>query len=482
MQGDKRGYICGMVRKALILEDIRIEKPGSRGKGIGYAPDGKVVFVPYGVPGDLLDVRVIGKKKRHYEGKIQAIKEASPDRVEARCEHFGQCGGCKWQHVPYPLQLKWKEQEVFDHLERLGGFKEPETEDILGSQHFFHYRNKMEYSFKEGRWLTDEEVASGIEMDRRALGFHAPGRWDRVIDIHQCHLQDARADELRNTARDLALEMDMSFYEPREKTGEMRSMIIRNSSLDEWMVVFMFGMIEEDRLQAFMKRFSEAFPWLTSLQYTINHKVNDAWFDLDIIPYKGADFITEEMEVDEGRGLKFRIGAKTFYQTNAHQAQKLYALARSWAGIEKTDLVYDLYTGTGTIALFLSDMAEKIVGIESVKESIDTAKENARNNGIDNVDFHCGDMRKVLDEEFMAAHGHPDVVITDPPREGMHKDVTKHLLNCGARTIVYISCNSATQARDMQILSEKYELVKSRAVDMFPHTFHVENVSVLRKR
>ncbi len=463
----------------LILENIRIEKPGSRGKGIGYAKDGKVVFVPYAVPGDLLHVRVIGKKKRHYEGKIHEIIEASELRTEALCSHFGNCGGCKWQHVPYPTQIEWKQGEVKDHLERIGGFKDTSIEPIMGSQKEFHYRNKMEYSFKEGRWLTDEEIASGIEMDRRALGFHAPGRWDRVIDIEKCYLQDERADELRNYARNLALEMDMSFYEPREKKGELRSMMIRNSSLDEWMVIFMFGQIEDSRRLKFLENFNTEFGWLKSLQYTINLKANDAWFDLDVIAFDGEATITEKMEVTEGLDLHFSIGPKTFYQTNGSQARELYSIARQWAQIKPTDLVYDLYTGTGTIALFLADQAKKIVGIESVEDSIAAAKQNAQSNEISNASFHCGDMKKVLVESFFDTHGRPDIIITDPPREGMHKDVTTRVLHSGARRIVYISCNSATQARDMEILSEKYELIKSRPIDMFPHTFHVENVSLL---
>jgi 23S rRNA (uracil1939-C5)-methyltransferase len=471
-------------RKIQILEDVPFTDAGARGVGVARLPEGQVLFAKGVIPGDVARVRVVKKKKSYLEGQVLAVTAPSPDRIEAPCAHFGTCGGCSWQMLPYTKQLEYKAREVQNNLIRIGKVTPDTWLTIKGSEKQYAYRNKMEYSFSALRWLSDEEVKSGATFDQRdALGFHVPGMWDKVIDINHCLLQAEPANSIRNFVRDYALKNSLSFFHPRERQGFLRSLTLRNTTTGEWMVLLQFHYEDIDARTALLDAIAAKFPEITSLQYVINEKANDTIYDQEVICYKGLPYITETMPAyfEAGQQLAFRIGPKSFYQTNPEQAVTLYHAALEMAGIESHHTVYDLYTGTGTIALFMSRKAHKVIGIEGVPEAIEDAKINAQLNGIDNTHFFAGDMRKVLTEAFFAQHGAPDVIVTDPPRDGMHKDVVERLTQSGAPIIIYISCNSATQARDLELLRDHYKVASSLAVDMFPQTFHIENIVKLEK-
>ncbi|SDH51696.1 23S rRNA (uracil(1939)-C(5))-methyltransferase RlmD [Myroides phaeus] len=459
----------------IVFENVEVLDAGAKGVSVAKAPDGKVIFIPNVVPGDVVDVQTVKKRKAYYEGRAIKIHKFSEHRIDAVCEHFGACGGCKWQNMKYSQQLFYKNQEVFNNLKRIGKIELPEFEPILGSEETLFYRNKMEFSFSNARWLTPEEVASGEEMGKEnALGFHIPKMWDKILDIKKCHLQEDPSNDIRNEIRRFANENGLSFFNPREQEGLLRTLMIRTASTGEVMVLIQFFHEDQEKRELLLNFLAERFPMITSLQYVVNGKANDTIYDQDVVLYKGRDYILEEME-----GLKFSINAKSFYQTNSAQAYELYKITRDYAGLTGNELVYDLYTGTGTIAQFVSKAAKKVIGVEAVPEAIEDAKLNAERNNITNCDFFVGDMKNVFNDEFIGTHGHPDVIITDPPRDGMHKDVVEMILKIAPKRVVYVSCNSATQARDLALMDEKYKVIKVRPVDMFPQTHHVENVVLL---
>lgn len=454
-----------------VIESLEILSVGAEGKAVARHDD-LVVFVPYAAPGDVADVKIDRKKHSYAEGHIERMVKPSPLRVEPFCEHFGVCGGCRWQHLPYQEQLKAKQQQVEDALHRIAKVEMPEITPILGSEQTVAYRNKMEYTFSNKKWLTWEQMRSGEEFaDRDAVGFHIPGAFDKVLDINRCHLQDDLGNRLRLHVKQYAREHGLSFFDLRAQTGLLRTMMIRIVSTGEVMVVLSFGEDNPGQIKGVLDDLRTSFPEITSLMYVVNTKANDTIADLDIQLHSGRAYIEEEME-----GLRFRIGPKSFYQTNSHQAYNLYKVAREYAGLTGEELVYDLYTGTGTIANFVAPQARKVIGIEYVEDAIRDAKLNAEVNRLANTDFYAGDMKDVLTDDFVAAHGHPDVMIVDPPRAGMHADVVKVILNAEPSRIVYVSCNPATQARDIALLDAKYRVTAIRPVDMFPHTHHVENV------
>lgn len=465
------------MRKKPLLENIEIQKIAAEGKSLAYV-DEKVLFVPNTVPGDVVDVQVTRKRKNFLEGFVVKTHKFSDLRVEAFCPHFGTCGGCKWQNLPYSRQLEFKQQEIVENLQRIGKVKLQNVYPILGSPQIQNYRNKLEYTFSSKRFLTREEISGEAELERTpALGFHVPGLFDKVVDIQTCYLQGSPSNEIRNFIREYALQHQLSFYNLREQQGFLRTLIIRTASTGEVMVIVAFGQEDQQERTALLEALLQAFPQITSLMYVINEKLNDTLTDQEILCYHGRDYIFEEME-----GLKFKIGAKSFYQTNSEQAYRLYARTRELAGLTGKETVYDLYTGTGTIANFIARQAARVVGIEYVPEAIEDAKENSRLNGITNTLFYAGDMKDVLNADFITQHGHPDVIITDPPRAGMHADVVQTILQAAPDRIVYVSCNSATQARDLQLLGEVYEVQAVQPVDMFPHTHHVENIVLLHKK
>ncbi|MBD3581459.1 23S rRNA (uracil(1939)-C(5))-methyltransferase RlmD [Flavobacterium selenitireducens] len=462
----------------IVFENISVLDAGAKGVSVAKAPDGKVIFIPNVVPGDVIDVQTFRKRKAYYEGRAIKFHEFSEHRTEPVCEHFGVCGGCKWQNMDYERQLHYKQNEVLNHLQRIGKVELPEFEPILGSEKQFFYRNKMEFGFSNSRWLTQQEIASTTDLDdRNALGFHIPKMWDKILDIHKCWLQEDPSNDIRNEVRRFAIENNLAFFDPRNHEGLLRTLMIRTASTGEVMVLIQFFDDNASERGLVMDFLSARFPQITSLLYVVNQKQNDTIYDQDVKVYKGRDHIFEEME-----GLKFSINAKSFYQTNPSQAYELYKVTRDFAGLTGNELVYDLYTGTGTIAQFVSKMARKVIGVESVPEAIAEAKENAKRNNIDNCEFFVGDMKMVFNDDFINTHGHPDVLITDPPRDGMHKDVVAQILKIAPQKVVYVSCNSATQARDLALMDEAYKVVRVRPVDMFPQTHHVENVVLLEKR
>jgi 23S rRNA (uracil1939-C5)-methyltransferase len=464
--------------KKQIFTNVEVLDAGAKGKTIAKAPDGKVIFLPNAVPGDVVDVQTFKARKAYYEGKATVFHKLSDKRTKPVCEHFGVCGGCKWQDMAYEHQLYYKQKEVTNNLTRLGHIELPEVTPILGSANQYFYRNKMEFSFSDSRWLTLEEVQSDKDLgDRNALGFHIPGMWDKILDLKKCHLQADPSNAIRNSVKAFAIKNNLEFFNTRNQTGFLRTMMIRTTSTNQTMVMVQFFKEDKKNRELLLDYIAETFPEVNSLQYVINGKANDTIYDQEVICYKGTDHIFEDME-----GLKFKINAKSFYQTNSDQAFELYKITRDFAGLEGDELVYDLYTGTGTIAQFIAKKAKKVIGVESVPDAILAAKENAQLNNINNVEFFVGDMKQVFNHGFIKTHGHPDVIITDPPRDGMHKDVVQQILNIAPKKVVYVSCNSATQARDLELMKDVYKVTKTQAVDMFPQTFHVENVVLLEKR
>jgi 23S rRNA (uracil1939-C5)-methyltransferase len=463
-----------------LLEKITITDVAAEGMALAKVND-LVVFVPYVVPGDVVDLQV--KRKKHHYAEAVAVNfhEYSPLRAKPFCQHYGVCGGCKWQVLPYEEQIRYKQKQVFDNLTRIGKVQLPEISPILGSAKTQCYRNKLEYTFSNKRWLTEEEVRADVHYDQmNAVGFHIPGAFDKVLAIEKCWLQDDISNQIRNAIRDYAYEHDFSFFNLRTQEGLLRNLMIRTSSTGELMVLLQCCLKDEadrPRMMEILGYVADRFPQITSLLYVVNNKCNDTIGDLEVEVFRGNDHIFEEME-----GLRFKIGPKSFYQTNSEQAYVLYKVAREFAGLTGDELVYDLYTGTGTIANFVSRQARKVIGIEYVPEAIEDAKVNSQINGIANTLFYAGDMKDILTQDFINEHGRPDVIITDPPRAGMHTDVINTILFAEPRRIVYVSCNPATQARDLQLLDVKYRVVKVQPVDMFPHTHHVENVVLLESR
>lgn len=487
-----------------LLENVEITSLAAEGKALARVrmrPDDEsqmVVFIPYGAPGDVADIKIDRKKHSFAEGHIERMVVPSPMRVEPACPHFGVCGGCKWQHLPYSEQLACKQQTVVDALTRIGKIDLPEVSPILGSEEIWRYRNKMEYTFSDKKWRTWEDVKSGktFEDNPNALGFHIPGAFDKVLHIDRCSLQSELGDRIRNSLYDFAISNNLTFYNLKSNTGLLRILMIRIASTGEVMVCVQFGEDDKEKIAMVMDFLKDTFPEITSLLYVVNLKVNDTISDQEILSWSGPDYIEEEME-----GLRFRVNAKSFYQTNSRQAYELYKVARKFAGLspkeelreeeaekygyagsQESPLVYDLYTGTGTIANFIALGAREVIGIEYVEAAIEDAKLNSRVNGLENTKFYAGDMKDILTEDFVNRHGRPEVMIIDPPRAGMHPDVVKVILNASPDTIVYVSCNPATQARDLAMMDSEYEVTDVQPVDMFPHTHHVENVVRMKRR
>ena len=459
------------------IENVEITGVAAEGKAICRV-DERVIFVPFAAPGDIVDLQIIRKKRNYAEARIVNMRQPSPLRVEPFCPHFGVCGGCKWQHLPYEYQLQFKQQQVEDNLVRIGKIALPEILPIKGSARQRAYRNKLEYTFSNRSWLTTEQMNEDtVYTDRNALGFHIPGMFDKVLDIKYCGLQDDISNRIRLDVRAYAIEKGLEFFDLIAQSGLMRNLIVRTTTTGEVMLIVVFYENKSDAINDLLQHIADTFPEITSLLYIINHKANDTITDQEVICFKGRDYIIEEME-----GLRFKIGPKSFYQTNSEQAYELYKVVRSFAQLTGSELVYDLYTGTGTIANFVSRQARQVVGIEYVPEAIEDAKSNAAYNGISNTLFYAGDMKDLLTAEFIERHGKPDVIITDPPRAGMHEDVVKAILYAAPKRIVYVSCNPATQARDLSLLDNMYKVTAVQPVDMFPHTHHVENVVCLEKR
>ncbi len=472
-------YFCSMSRKNKfhIFENIEVMDTAAKGKSVAKSPDGRVVFLSNAVPGDIVDIRTGRKRKSFYEGKAIKFHHLSDKRVDPVCEHFGVCGGCKWQHMNYADQLAYKQKEVTNNLIRIGHLDLPEITPIAGSSKTYFYRNKMEFSFSDSRWLTEDELKSDKTFeDKNACGFHIPGMWDKILDINKCHLQEDPSNTLRNSIKEFALNQGISFFNPRQQKGMLRTLMLRISSTGEIMVVVQFFEDHKEKREGLLNYIRDQFKEVTSLQYIINQKGNDSIYDQEVVLYSGRDHIFEEME-----GLRFKINAKSFYQTNSSQAYELYKIARDFADLKGNEIVYDLYTGTGTIAQFVASNAKKVIGVEAVPEAIVDARTNAELNGIENTLFYDGDMAKVFTQEFINKNGNPDIIITDPPRDGMHKKVVEQILRILPEKIVYISCNSATQARDLSLMKDHYAIEKSQAVDMFPQTHHVENVVLLKR-
>ncbi len=461
----------GKIKKDFLLENLEVVDISTEGKAVAKH-EGLVVFIEGAVPGDVVDVMVHRKKNSFAEGKVHAIHQRSPQRVEPVCRHFGVCGGCKWQNLNYPTQLFYKQKYVFDAFTRIGKLSFDEISPILGNGSDYFYRNKLEFSFSNKKWLTREQMASGETIDNRdGLGFHIPGMFDKILDIEHCHLQAEPSNAIRNAVKSYALEKGLSFFDIRNKGGLLRTLMIRSSTTGELMVLLAVYDWQEKELTALLDFLKNSFPQITSLLYAHNPKANDTLADLDIRVWYGRDHILEEME-----GLKFRVSARSFYQTNSQQAYELYKITREFAALSGNEVVYDLYTGTGTIANFMARQARKVIGIEYVEDAIKDAKQNSEANGIANTLFFAGDMKDILKEKFLLTHGQPDVIITDPPRAGMHEDVVKVILAAKPKRVVYVSCNPSTQARDLALMEELYQVKRIQPVDMFPQTAHVENV------
>ena len=459
------------------IEGLEITDIAAEGKSMGRHND-VVVFVPMCAIGDIVDVQITNKRRRFMEGHVTSFVKKSSDRLEPFCSHYGDCGGCKWQHLPYELQLSYKQNQVIDQLVRIGKIEIPEIMPILGSAKTTEYRNKLEFTFSPKRWATRKEVAENSELDfSNALGFHVSGMFDKILDVEKCYLQPSPSNEIRNEVKRFCVENSISFYNIRSHEGLMRNLVIRTASTGENMVIVIFGYEDAEAIEMVMSHLKATFTNISSLLYIVNTKLNDSYSDQEVLTYSGVDYIMEEME-----GLKFKIGSKSFYQTNSEQAYELYKVTRNFAKLTGNEVVYDLYTGTGTIANFVASQAKQVVGIEYVPSAIEDAKINSQINNIDNTLFYAGDMKDVLNDEFIAEHGKPDVIILDPPRAGIHEDVAMTILRANPERIVYVSCNPATQARDLAIFDEKYKVLAVQPVDMFPHTHHVENVVLLERR
>ncbi len=464
----------GRNRRKKLVPKVTITGIADKGRSVGRDAEGQVIFVEGAVPGDVVDVLVYRKKKGFMIGAAQTFHHYSSDRVDPFCRHFDQCGGCKWQHLDYPAQLRHKQQVVENAMQRIGKVAVEEFLPILGSENERYYRNKLEFSFSSKRWLTRQEIAAGLPNEADVLGFHPPGAFDKVIDIEHCWLQHGPSNELRNGIRALALEMELPFFDIRANEGFLRTLMIRTTTLDEVLVLLSFYRDDPDRIFPFLDRLLERFSQITTLCYCINPKLNDSFADLEMLTYRGKGYVEEQL-----KQVRFKIGPKSFFQTNTRQAERLYDVAADFAGLQGAENVYDLYTGIGSIALYIAKRCRQVVGIEEVEAAIDDARENAALNGIDNAVFHAGDVKDMLTEDFASRHGKPDLLITDPPRAGMHPQVVDMLRQLAAPRIVYVSCNPATQARDLQLLSDRYRVKKMQPVDMFPHTHHVENVALL---
>jgi len=464
-------------RKLIEIENIEIIDTASKGKSVAKH-DGRVIFIKGGVPGDICNIKVFKRRKKFWEAEINNIIKESPFRREPKCEHFGVCGGCKWQNMKYKNQLDFKQNEVLNNLTKIGGITISKYNKIIASEEEYFYRNKMEFSFSNKRWLTQKEIEEkSTIVDKDALGFHVPGMFDKVIDLNTCYLQKEPSNKIRIAIKKFAKENKLSFFDIRNQTGLLRNLIIRTSTTNELMVLVQFFENDIERINLLMEYIKKTFKKITSLLYTINEKANNTLYDQEIICYNGKDHINEKV-----KDLTFKIGPKSFFQTNSEQAVKLYTKARELAQITKDNIVYDLYTGTGTIAQFIAQKAKVVIGIDSVEEAIKAANENAKFNKIKNCKFFTGDMKNIFTNEFINEHGHPDVIITDPPRDGMHKKVVEKILEIKPKRIVYISCNSSTQARDISIMKEKYDIIEIQTIDMFPQTHHVENILVLELR
>ena len=465
-------------RKTITYENIKITDTASKGKSIGKTEDGKIIFIEKGVPGDIVNVSIFKKRKGFLEGKIQKLISPSPNRIDPECDYFGLCGGCKWQNMDYSSQLIFKQKEVHENIKRIGKIDLVNPENILGSSKKYFYRNKMEFSFSNRRWLSIDEINDNEKtLNKNGLGFHKPGMWDKVIDIEKCYLQADPSNKIRNTVRKYSFKNNLSFYDYYNKNGLLRTLMIRTSSNGELMVLIQFFENDLKKITGLLNHLISKFPSISSLNYCINSKENDTIYDQEIICFSGKSYITESME-----NLRFKITPKSFYQTNSEQAFELYKIALDYSAIKTSDIVYDLYTGTGTIAQFISKKCKKVIGIESVPEAIEAAKFNTKVNKIKNAEFIVGDMKVVFNDEFIKKYGKADIIITDPPRDGMHKKVIEQILKLSPKKIVYISCNSATQARDLFLLKSNYKITRSRAIDMFPQTHHIENVVLLERK
>ena len=461
-------------RKPISIENIEILNTASKGKSVAKH-NGRVIFVKGGVPGDICDITVFKRRKKFWEAKIEKIIKKSRYRIKPKCTHFGTCGGCKWQNMHYEAQLEFKQNQVLDNFSKIGGVTIEKFNDILGSDKIYNYRNKMEFTFSNKRWLKEDEIKNDENIiDKNALGFHVPGMFDKVIDLKKCFLQENPSNKIRNSVKEFALENNLSFFDIRNQKGFLRNLMIRNTNIGELMVLVQFYYEDKKKIDLLMNFIKKSFKEITSLLYTVNEKANNTIYDQKIICFYGRKYITEKIG-----DLSFKIGPKSFFQTNSDQAEVLYKSAKKLADITKNDTVYDLYTGTGTIAQFIASNAKKVIGIDSVPEAIEAANLSAIDNNISNCMFFAGDMKNMFSDNFIQKNGKPDIIITDPPRDGMHKKVIEQLLKIMCRRIVYISCNPATQARDIALLKEKYEISNMQTVDMFPHTHHVENILVL---
>ena len=458
------------------IESLEITGISSDGKALGRH-NNKVVFVPFVVPGDVVDVQVLKSKKNYEEGVAVRFHKYSDKRIEPPCSHFGMCGGCKWQNMDYAEQCRYKQQQVEDNLVRIGHLDIPQVEPIIASDKIFYYRNKLEYSFNNRRWLLDSERDTETEINANGLGFHLPGLWDRILDIKKCYLQEEPSNAIRLALKQYAIENGLTFYDQRKKDGFLRNVLIRNTVSSQWMVMMIFGYEDRLKREAMLDFILQQFPQLTSLVYAINEKTNDTYSDLAFHPYKTQDYIVEEMG-----NLKFRVGPTSFYQTNHDQVLKLYGVVRDFAALTGDEIVYDLYTGTGTIANFIADRAKKVVGIEYIEDAVKDARINSEWNNITNTSFYAGDMAKVLTPDFILQNGKPDVIITDPPRSGMNEKVITQIIKAQPNRLIYVSCNPATQARDLSLMKEFYNITKLQPFDMFPHTHHVENVALLEAK
>lgn len=464
-------------KKNLILENIKLNSAGAKGVAVGKSDDGKTILVSGAVPGDLVNVRVKKAKSRYYEAETLEILEKSPFRTNPKCKHFGVCGGCKWQNLSYDKQLEFKNDEVYNNIKRIGGIENFQSLPILGSEQQYFYRNKMEFSFSNARWLTMDEVNSGDDInDRNALGFHIPGMWSKILDLEECFLQEEPSNKIRLAVKHFSEKQGLHFFDVKNQDGFLRTLMLRQNSEGEWMVLFQFFREEKENREQLFDYLLQQFPQIKTLVFAINPKPNDSIYDLDIQIYFGDGYLMEQMD-----GLKFKIGPKSFFQTNYKQALELYRKTLEFADLKGDEVVYDLYTGTGTIAQYVARKAQKVIGIESVQEAINAATEHAKLNGLENCEFYCGDMKDIFTEDFLAKHPKADVLITDPPRDGMHYKVVEQILKLSPRKIVYVSCNSATQARDLALMKEHYKLVKIMPVDMFPQTHHVENIAMLER-